>query len=109
MPKRRRRFDAQLKAKIVLAAVEARSSISDLAQKYDVHPNQIYFWKRQLEKQAARIFERPTSRDTARQIEELHAKIGELMLERDRLSKGKRPERPGSLHRPLTLQRRRSS
>jgi transposase len=96
MPRRRRKFDAQLKAKIVLAAVEGRSSIGELAQQYDIQPNLIYVWKRQLEEQAARIFERPRNRDITRQIEQLHAKIGELMLECDRFSEAKKPERTSS-------------
>jgi transposase len=98
MPRRRRKIDAQLKAQIVLEAVQGRSSIAELAQKFEVHQNQIYTWRRLLEDQAARIFERGPCQDKTRQIEELRAKIGELTIERDRL-KSRGEQRSGVLKR----------
>ena len=98
MPRRRRKIDAHLKAQIVLEAVQGRSSIAELAQKFEVHQNQIYTWRRLLEDQAARIFERGPCQDKTRQIEELRAKIGELTIERDRL-KTRGEQRSGVLRR----------
>jgi transposase len=86
----RRKIDSTLKAKIALEALRERATVSDLAQRYQVHPNQIYAWKKQLQDQATRAFESGNGEATAdreREIERLHAKIGQLIVERDFLAK----------------------
>ena len=100
MPRARRKIDAQLKAKIVLEAVQGRSSIAELAQKFEVHQNQIYTWRRHFEDQVVRIFERRPCQDTThREIEELRAKIGELTMECDRLTRAAREQRSAAVAR----------
>jgi len=86
----RRKIDAALKAKIALEALREQATVNDLAQRYQVHPNQIYAWKKQLQDQAALAFHngagKPAGAAKEREIERLHAKIGQLVVERDFLA-----------------------
>ena len=87
MSKRPRRNHAPaFKAKVALAAIKGEKTLAELAQQFDVHPNQITQWKAQLLEGAAGVFgvearAEPTA--PAVDLKSLHAKIGELTLEND--------------------------
>src|SRR5271170_2657537 len=81
----RRNHSPALKAKVALAAVKGDRTIAQLAEHFDVHPNQITIWKSQLEANACEIFGPGGGRPAtpAVDVKSLHAKIGELTLEID--------------------------
>ena len=89
MSKKRRTHSPTLKAKVALAAVRDDKTVSELAEQFQVHPNQIQTWKRQLLNSASEIFQRGSGQttDQTATIKELHAKIGQLAMEKDFLSK----------------------
>ena len=82
----RRNHTPAFKAKVALAAIKGDRTVSELADQFDVHPNQITSWKAQLEGGAADVFG-PGGGNGAAQpavdVKSLHAKIGELTLEND--------------------------
>ncbi len=81
----RRNHTASFKAKVALAAVKGEKTLAELAQQFDVHPNQITQWKAQLFEGAAGVFGKDKSEAAASSVDlkSLHAKIGELTLEND--------------------------
>lgn len=89
MSKTRRTHSPALKAKVALAAVRGDKTVTELAQQFQVHPNQIQTWKKQLLDSAAEIFQKGSAQatDQSATIKELHAKIGQLAMEKDFLSK----------------------
>jgi transposase len=82
----RRNHTATFKAKVALAAIKGEKTLSELAQEFDVHANQITQWKGQLLEGAVVVFggeARCESATAAVDVKTLHAKIGELTLEND--------------------------
>jgi transposase-like protein len=73
---------------VALAAVKGEKTLADLAQQFDVHPNQITTWRTQLLEGAAGVFGSDGAAAAAEPIDvkTLHAKIGELTLVNDFLS-----------------------
>ena len=70
------------KAKVVQAALKGDRTLTELAQQFDVHPNQITQWKAQLLERAMELFATPAERQAgAPDVKPLHAKIGQLVLE----------------------------
>ena len=87
---KRKRYSAEFKAKVALEAIKGEQTIVELGSRYGLHPNMITNWKRQAIKNMAETFsgksERARIADDA-QIKDLHAKIGQLTVERDFLAK----------------------
>lgn len=81
----RRNHSPAFKAKVALAAVNGDKTLVELAQQFDVHPNQITQWKAQLLEGAADFFgrDKAASASPAVDVKALHAKIGELTLAND--------------------------
>ena len=84
----RRNHTPAFKAKVALAAFKGDRTLAQLAEQFDVHPNQITTWKGQLEGGAADVFGTGSTAAAtpAVDVKSLHAKIGELTLANDCLS-----------------------
>jgi transposase len=79
----RRNHTAAFKAKVALAAVKGEKTLAELAQMFDVHPNQITQWKTPLLEGASEVFGSEARAEPSVDLKALHAKIGELTLEND--------------------------
>ena len=84
----RRNHSPAFKAKVALAAVKGERTLAELAEQFDVHPNQIQDWKKQLIIKAENVFGASTSvaADQEQVQQKLHAKIGQLTMEKDFLA-----------------------
>jgi len=87
----RKKVDPVIKAKAALEAYKGELTIAEIATKYQVHPNMVTKWKRELLDSAAAIFdhkkEKQQAAETQEKIDDLHKNIGELTMERDWLKK----------------------
>lgn len=81
----RRNHGAAFKAKVALEALKGDQTLVELAERFEVHPNQIAEWKKLLMERASEVFDKgkPSKEPN---IKELHAKIGQLAMENDFLS-----------------------
>ena len=86
---KRRTHSSAFKAKVALAAIKGDRTLAELADQFQIHPNQIQTWKKQLLESAEEVFDRRGTRrrDQEADLKELHAKIGQLAMEKDFLSK----------------------
>ena len=85
--KNRRNHSAAFKAKVALEALKEEQTLGELAQRFGVHASQITEWKKQLHEKASEIFEKGAKVKKGSGEEALHAKIGQLTMENDFLSK----------------------
>jgi len=87
----RRRFTADFKAKVALEALRGDRTIQEIAGRHKVHPNQVGSWKRQAMDGLGAVFSNGADKargDHDDEVHDLHAKIGQLTVERDFLAKG---------------------
>ena len=87
----RRRFTAEFKARVALAALRGDKTIQEIATRHKVHPNQVSAWKRQALDGLGAVFSNGSGdarRDHESEVRDLHAKIGELTVVNDFLAKG---------------------
>ena len=86
-----RNHDAGFKARVALEALQGDKTIQEIASKHKVHPNQVSTWKRQAMDGLGAVFSNGAERagrDHDAEVRDLHAKIGELTVERDFLARG---------------------
>ena len=84
MRKPRRNHSARFKAQVALEAIRGEKTIAEIAAHHEVHATQVTSWKNEVLENLAGIFGGEScGRDEKERIRELHAKIGELTVERD--------------------------
>ena len=89
MKKVRRKFTAVFKARVALEALKERQTLAALAEKFELHPNQISQWKQDLLANSQLVFAGTEGKEKEQEVnlETLYAKIGQLEMERDFLKK----------------------
>ena len=90
MRRKRRNHSTAFKAKVAVVALKGDRTQAGLTEDFDIHPNQIIEWRKQLLENADQVFERSEKQaeESEYKIKELHAKIGQLTMERDFLEQG---------------------
>lgn len=94
MKSKRRKFNSEFKTKVVLEALQERLTLSELAQKYQVHPNQISTWKKEFLSKATSVFEAPDQsreRELEAEREAILKELGEVQCEYNWLKKKLNP------------------
>ena len=86
----RKRYSAEFKAKVAIEAIKGEMTLSEIGAKHGIHQTMINGWKKQVVDNLSTIFEQKSSarhKDPQADVEKLHAKIGQLIVERDFLVK----------------------
>lgn len=89
MKNTRRKFTAEFKTKVAIEAIKERQSLSELAERFELHPNQISQWKREFMENATLVFSKGKDEEQEPKVDvdKLYSKIGQLEIERDFLKK----------------------
>ena len=89
MRKTRRKFTSEFKSKVAIEALKERYSLSELAERFELHPNQISQWKQEFLEKSKDVFDKKSSKSKEDQVDlyTLYTKIGQLEVERDYLKK----------------------
>lgn len=84
MANKRKKYTAEFKAQVALAAMRGDKTVAELAQQYEVHSTLIVQWKKRLQEDASTLFERKKEDEqSAIDTDALYKKIGQLEMERD--------------------------
>lgn len=89
MKSKRRKFSSKFKAKVAVEALKERQTLSELAERFELHPNQISTWKRWFLENSEMVFAEkgPKKGKTINKTDKLYQKIGQLEVENDFLKK----------------------
>lgn len=90
MRRQRRKFSSEFKVKVAIEALNERHTLSELAERFELHPNQISQWKQEFLERSQQIFEDSSKKNVKPVLEDpekLYSKIGRLEMERDFLKK----------------------
>ncbi len=88
MRKKRQNHSAEFKAKVAVEALKEQKTISELAQLYEIHPNQISTWKKEFLENASQVFDKSHRRPKEdEKLAKLYETIGQLKIENDWLKK----------------------
>jgi transposase-like protein len=91
MKKTRRKFTSEFKAKVAIEAIKERHTLSELAERFEIHPTQITTWKREFLTNAPAAFGTPKKeQEESVDVDRLYSKIGQLEVEREFLKKSLR-------------------
>ena len=87
----RRKFKAEFKAMVAIAAVKEHQTMEEICKKFDIHPTQANQWKREFLGNASSLFDKQRKdllvNDQEKLLQELYAQIGQLKVENDFLKK----------------------
>ena len=88
MRKKRQNYSAEFKAKVAIEALKEQKTIAELAQIYEIHPNQISTWKKEFLENAAKVFDKLHRKPKENEVvAKLFEKVGQLTIENDWLKK----------------------
>jgi transposase-like protein len=90
MKRHRRKHSSEFKARVALEAVRGLKTMSEIAAEYEIHPVMVGNWKKEMLEHLPELFDNKNARkdkDSDREKEQLHGKVGQLIMEVDFLEK----------------------